>query len=517
MLWHIRRSGCIESVNLRLFTFFMKSDKKASIAKASAAAKKSADKKVSPKAKTVAAAEPVAEKKPSRSRTGKAVKKIAEVVGSALETTKKAATKIKEAAEKAEATVKQSVDTTAARVKATAEKAAAAVDAPKPKVPAKKKTLTIPSILLEGDRPAAPPPVSGPGQRYALGPTPPTEHFAEMEELPEAYGTRKLILTARDPHWLYAHWDFTRDQLNKYNALSADGHLVLRVYENEIASAPLTQVHVHPESRNWFVHVGRGGTRYVAELGYYNRAGRWMQVTSSGATITPPDALSEDTSVRFATIPVDVPFEELVRLVKAAIRENVPLAEAIQQLRAAGYTQLPATDDIAQFKWTPEQERALASLVSIDQVRRVWIGSLEITELVRRQLMQEMSSISAAQLQVPSSFSLASLSSPFGGAERRKGFWFNVNAELIIYGATEPDATVEIGGRKIKLRSDGTFSYRFILPDGNYDLPAVATSSDGDDSRSAALKFSRRTDYQGDVGKHPQDPNMKPPLVENVA
>jgi len=31
-----------------------------------------------------------------------------------------------------------------------------------------------------------------------------------------------------------------------------------------------------------------------------------------------------------------------------------------------------------------------------------------------------------------------------------EGFWFNVNAELIIYGATEPTAKVTLDGREIK-------------------------------------------------------------------
>jgi uncharacterized protein len=99
----------------------------------------------------------------------------------------------------------------------------------------------------------------------------------------------------------------------------------------------------------------------------------------------------------------------------------------------------------------------------------------------------------------------------------QKGFWFNVNAELIIYGATEPDATVTIGGRTIRLRSDGSFSYRFALPDGKYDLPAVAVSSDKTDGRAAELSFRRDTQYRGDVGKHPQDPQLKPPLAAHVA
>src|SRR5262249_25549524 len=101
--------------------------------------------------------------------------------------------------------------------------------------------------------------------------------------------------------------------------------------------------------------------------------------------------------------------------------------------------------------------------------------------------------------------------------QQKKGFWFNVNAELIIYGATEPDAAVVIGGRKIRLRPDGTFSYRFSLPDGQYELPATATSADGTPTPSAQSKFSRPTHTRGDVKAHPQDPALKPPMPANVA
>ena len=91
------------------------------------------------------------------------------------------------------------------------------------------------------------------------------------------------------------------------------------------------------------------------------------------------------------------------------------------------------------------------------------------------------------------------------------------DAELILYGATEPDAAVTVGGRTIKLRPDGTFSYRFALPDGHYELPAVATSADGTDARRADLHFARSTEYSGEVGAHPQDAALKPPRVEYVA
>ena len=75
---------------------------------------------------------------------------------------------------------------------------------------------------------------------------------------------------------------------------------------------------------------------------------------------------------------------------------------------------------------------------------------------------------------------------------------------------------VTIGGRPIKLREDGTFCYRFALPDGHYELPAEAISVE-DDRRRAWLKFSRGTEYRGEVGAHPQDQNLKIPKAENVA
>jgi len=372
----------------------------------------------------------------------------------------------------------------------------------------REQSFKIPPILLEGDEPSAPA-AGGPGQRYALGPTPPPEHLGatgESGELPEAYGTGKLLLTARDPHWLYAHWDLTREQLREYNRGSAEGHLVLRVFAGQVAGEPFVETHVNPESRNWFVHVGRGGTKFVAVLGYYAKtSARWTQLSVSAPTLTPPDSLSTDTSVHFATIPVDVPFEKLIAVVKAAVGESVPLAEAIQHLRAAGYAAMPNLAQISSALWTSEQERALAELISMDPVRRVWIGSLEITELVRRKLVEDISSMA-----------VASVTSPFGGVERPNAFWFSVNAELVVYGATEPNAKVAIGGRDIRLRPDGSFSLRFALPDGHYELPVRAVSADQSDGRAAELRFDRQTEYRGDVGVHPQDAGLQPPRVESV-
>lgn len=397
----------------------------------------------------------------------------------------------------------------------------------------------IPPILLEGDAPATTT-ESGPGHRYVQSSVLSSDSadLGQAAALPEAYGTEKLLLTARDPHWLHATWDLTRAQLSRYNAQSSDGHLVLRVYADGVTGEPHVETHLHPESKSWFIHVGKAGARYVAELGYYDRKRTWKQISKSKSTIAPPDSLSDDTSVQFATLPIHISFEEVLNAVQEAVQgtaqTDIPLIEAIRALRESGDTSLPELTLLRLGDGAPASDRqttALAQAVTIDSVRRVWIGSLEITELVRRKISTEASSLAAAQfgqasagelLDLPGGLSSlpGSVSSGGGPGSRKKGFWFNLNAELIIYGATEPDASVSIGGRRIKLRPDGSFSFRFALPDGAYQLPAVAVSAEGDERRAADLQFSRQTDYQadyqGNVTEHPQDPELKTPRAANV-
>lgn len=382
----------------------------------------------------------------------------------------------------------------------------------------------LPPILLEGDVDRAPG-VGGPGDRYVTGPVPAKAGAGAgaAAALPSAYGTGRMLLLARDPYWIYAHWDLTDEQLRDYNRKSASGHLTVRVYGDALEGKPLVEQEVHPESRNWFVHVPRAGARYVAELGYYGRREVWTRIAASAATLTPTDTMSPEVWARFETLPFDIPMATLVAMVREAAGEHVPLVEALGRVRDRGGIPWPSAEAVARREWTVEQERALARAISIDEMRRVWIGSLEITELVRRQLARGISSgewpVSSLGAEAISSVSsVSSLASPFGGAgEVRRGFWFNVNAELIVYGATDPGATVRIGDRTIRLRPDGTFSYRFALPDGDYALPIRATSPDEVETRSASLTFRRASEYRGDVGRHPQDGALRTPGPEHVA
>jgi hypothetical protein len=76
---------------------------------------------------------------------------------------------------------------------------------------------------------------------------------------------------------------------------------------------------------------------------------------------------------------------------------------------------------------------------------------------------------------------------------RPRQFWLVADAELIVYGATEPDATVTIGGRPIKLNPDGTFRFQMSFQDGLIDYPIMAVAADGEQTRSVHMKFTRET------------------------
>jgi hypothetical protein len=76
---------------------------------------------------------------------------------------------------------------------------------------------------------------------------------------------------------------------------------------------------------------------------------------------------------------------------------------------------------------------------------------------------------------------------------RPRQFWLVADAELIVYGATEPDATVTIGGQPIKLNPDGTFRFQMSFQDGMIDYPIMAVAADGEQPRSVHMKFERQT------------------------
>ena len=333
---------------------------------------------------------------------------------------------------------------------------------------------------------------------------PPRQVFQEehLGELPDAYGTGHLFLTARDPHWLYVYWDLNWQQMADFRGQAADGRLLLRIFEKNHAD-PFQVLTLGHESRNWYIPVNKAATTYRAELGFWRHDGQFHAVSHSRETTTPPDAISPDTTARFATIPIDISFHELFEIIRGHMREGEALAEALHRLQLAGF-RFPFKLGLELGPWTADQAAELERILGGDLFRRIQMGSFEITEWLRRRLQEELSS------GLSSGFSPSG--SSWSGAPQ-KGFWFAVNAELIIYGATEPTAKVTIDGKPVKLCSDGTFSFQYAFPDGQYKLPVVAISAAGDDQRAVQLTFERQSRTKGEVGKVKQPAHLKSPAA----
>ena len=102
------------------------------------------------------------------------------------------------------------------------------------------------------------------------------------------------------------------------------------------------------------------------------------------------------------------------------------------------------------------------------------------------------------------------MSSGLSSWSRPREFFMHLNAEVIFYGGTHPDAKVTVDGKEIMIRPDGTFRYHFVLPDGEFEIPIVATSPDGVETRRAVLRFERATAREGEVGATAQPPLGEP-------
>jgi hypothetical protein len=167
-------------------------------------------------------------------------------------------------------------------------------------------------------------------------------------------------------------------------------------------------------------------------------------------------------------------------------------------------------------------ELSSASLSS-ERLSALQLASLEMGALSSEQLSSAWSSSWSGLEFGPSSWSeLISESSLFSAAGAswsgesfgltQREFFMHVNAEVIFYGGTHPEAKVTVNGQPIQLQPDGSFRYHFIFPDRDFEIPIVAVSPDGKETRSAVLFFRRETTRQGDVGHTAQPPFLAEPM-----
>src|ERR1700761_1683006 len=322
---------------------------------------------------------------------------------------------------------------------------------------------------------------------------------------PESYGSKKLFLVARDPHILFAYWDLSHVQYQEAARAAHDGKIFLEVYvPNE---GRVQQIHVWDSHKNWYLQVNRPDTTFIAQLGYYRGDGGFEVIARSSEVRTPRDSLSPNTDARFVTIPFNIPFRELYDLIAAQAQPGEALAETLARLQKNDFD-LPFQARVPR-DLTPKESDELLEYLGDEEVRRRMVGSFDITEILKKRFE---TMVSSGQWGSSAGAWVTSVSSPFGASfGRERGFHMHVNAELIIYGGTTPDAKVRVDGHDISLSKDGTFHYHFTFPDGNFHIPIDATSADGAETRTALLSFLRMTELEGDVRKTGQ-PRIDEPI-----
>ena len=341
--------------------------------------------------------------------------------------------------------------------------------------------------------------------------------YENLGELPASYFQDTLFLVARDPRWLFSYWDFDWVKYAPGTFRGGVKQFFLKITTTAGADAGL--VEINPEARNWYVPVSSADTAYSAEIGYFDKAGTWQRIVQSGVAVTPAESVASEATVDFATVPAHLTFERLLELVKEKMTEGESLIAALSRIAGEGRLEFRAGQAPT---WTDEQKRLLAALLGDTLIDRLGLGSEEIDQLLRKQLGERLHSESASGLSGLPLESLApgptSLFSGIGASwsaqpfsvKRERGFFMHVNAEIIFYGGTDPDATVWVDGQEIKLAPDGTFRYHFKLPDGDFAIPIVARSPDKVEQRSATLTFVRGTSRVGDVGATAQPAALDP-------
>ena len=340
----------------------------------------------------------------------------------------------------------------------------------------------------------------------------PVPAFEDLGELPSSYQQDVLFLTARDPRWLFSYWDFDwapylpsafRGGVRQFflSILTADG-------------GEESLVEIKPEARNWYVPVTQPNSAYYAEIGFFEPRGAWRAIVKSGVAVTPGDALVGGEAAEFATVPAHLTFERLLEMVKEHMAEGESLISALSRIAGEGRLQFRAGQSPT---WSDDQKRLLAALLGDTLVDKLGLGSEEIDQLLSKQLTEKLSGETSSFSLVESLFA-PGVSSMFSGVGAswsaqpfsQRGFFMHVNAEIIFYGGTDPQATVWVDGQEIKLNPDGTFRYHFKLPDGDFAIPIVAQSPDKVEQRSATLSFVRGTSKVGKVDDTGQPPELSP-------
>jgi ABC-type phosphate transport system substrate-binding protein len=298
-----------------------------------------------------------------------------------------------------------------------------------------------------------------------------------LAELPEGYGESRIVLIPRDPQWAYAYWDVPNEHKVELRRQGGE-RLALRFYDvtdidlNQQNPHSLQQYDCDEMARDWLIPVPVSDRNYIAEIGYVTGDGRWLVLARSAPIHIPPVYPSDWSSDQFLTIDWETDLRGQTFATLTPPDRQTASDRSIY-------------DTMFEISLPSDVQRVTGSMFgSMHQVPGSVFGSMQ---MARAQAIS--SYIFPSGMGIMSGIGSSASMPPM----RPRQFWLVADAELIVYGATEPDATVTIAGQPIQLSPDGTFRFQIHFPDGNFDYPIMAVDVDGEQNRSIYMKFRRET------------------------
>jgi hypothetical protein len=257
-----------------------------------------------------------------------------------------------------------------------------------------------------------------------------------LTDLPSGYGRDRIVIQVRDPWWIHAYWEILGTTLDRIKSEIGDKSFsakrALRVYD--ISHITFNGKNAH---RFFDIDVGPNATSWYIDTGGPGRS--WC--------------------VDIGLLLADSSFIMIAR-------SNVV------------HTPLAGPSWILDEEWMiPEDMFARLYGMGFGFGKSSPLGKAW-QERMRRALFSGI---------------FSSVASPVKKIPKERKFWLVVNTELIVYGATEPDAKVCVQGKEIRLRPDGTFSLRYALPDGKQVIGIKAQAADGLEEKSVTPIVTKTT------------------------
>ena len=316
-----------------------------------------------------------------------------------------------------------------------------------------------------------------------------------LADLPDGYGESRIVLMPRDPEWAYTYWDIPNSHKEELRRQGGQ-QIALRLYDVTDVNLQYQSPHNIQEypcdelAREWYVPIPVSDRDYVIDIGYRCADGRWIVLARSAEVRVPPVYPSDWIEDQFIT----VGWEEDLR--GKTFLELVPPSKKVAPASAGN----PIYEQIFGMAESAEAMRVAGSVFgSMQHVA----GSIQQVAIHEQALSSYVFPSGVGMWAVPTTSGLTmsgvglTMSGVGFGASmppaKPRKFWLVADAELIVYGATEPDATVYIGGQPIKLNPDGTFRYQMSFQDGLIDYPIFAVAADGEQNRAIHMKFTRET------------------------